>query len=30
MEQLERSDLEDSLAYLHGHYPSVGNLPDDG
>jgi hypothetical protein len=30
IEQLERSDLEDPLAYLHGHYPSVGNLPDDG
>ncbi len=27
IEQLELSDLEDPLAYLHGHYRSVGDLP---
>jgi 3-hydroxy-9,10-secoandrosta-1,3,5(10)-triene-9,17-dione monooxygenase reductase component len=29
IEQLELSDLEDPLAYLHGRYRSVGDLPDD-
>ena len=30
IEQLELPDLEDPLAYLHGHYRSVGDLPDHG
>jgi hypothetical protein len=30
IEQLELFDLEDPLAYLHGHYRSVGDLPDQG
>jgi len=28
IEQLELADLEDPLAYLHGRYRSVGDLPD--
>jgi|SRR5215218_762794 len=28
IEQLELPDLEDPLAYLHGSYRSVGDLPD--
>jgi hypothetical protein len=28
IEQLELPDLEDPLAYLHGRYQSVGDLPD--
>ena len=28
IEQLELFELEDPLAYLHGHYRSVGDLPD--
>jgi 3-hydroxy-9,10-secoandrosta-1,3,5(10)-triene-9,17-dione monooxygenase reductase component len=30
IEQLELPDLEDPLAYLHGRYRSVGDLPDHG
>jgi 3-hydroxy-9,10-secoandrosta-1,3,5(10)-triene-9,17-dione monooxygenase reductase component len=30
IEQLELPDLEDPLAYLHGSYRSVGDLPDHG
>ena len=30
IEQLELPDLEDPLAYLHGRYQSVGDLPDHG
>jgi 3-hydroxy-9,10-secoandrosta-1,3,5(10)-triene-9,17-dione monooxygenase reductase component len=30
IEQLELPDLEDPLAYLHGRYRSVGELPDHG
>jgi flavin reductase (DIM6/NTAB) family NADH-FMN oxidoreductase RutF len=30
IEQLELSDLEDPLAYLHGSYRSVGDLPGHG
>jgi 3-hydroxy-9,10-secoandrosta-1,3,5(10)-triene-9,17-dione monooxygenase reductase component len=30
IEQLEVADLEDPLAYLHGRYRSVGDLPDHG
>ena len=30
IEQLELPDLEDPLAYLHGSYRSVGDLPDYG
>jgi hypothetical protein len=30
IEQLELFDLEDPLAYLHGHYRSVGDLPGHG
>jgi flavin reductase (DIM6/NTAB) family NADH-FMN oxidoreductase RutF len=30
VEQLELPDPEDSLAYLHGRYRSVGDLPEDG
>jgi hypothetical protein len=30
IEQLELPDLEDPLAYLHGSYRSVGDLPGHG
>jgi hypothetical protein len=30
IEQLELPDLDDPLAYLHGRYRSVGDLPDHG
>jgi hypothetical protein len=30
IEQLELPDPEDLLAYLQGHYRSVGHLPDHG
>jgi flavin reductase (DIM6/NTAB) family NADH-FMN oxidoreductase RutF len=30
IEQLELPELEDPLAYLHGSYRSVGDLPDHG
>jgi 3-hydroxy-9,10-secoandrosta-1,3,5(10)-triene-9,17-dione monooxygenase reductase component len=30
IEQLELTDLEDPLVYLHGSYRSVGDLPDHG
>jgi 3-hydroxy-9,10-secoandrosta-1,3,5(10)-triene-9,17-dione monooxygenase reductase component len=30
LEQLELPDLDDPLAYLHGSYRSVGDLPDHG
>jgi hypothetical protein len=30
IERLELPDLEDPLAYLHGRYRSVGDLPGQG